>query len=572
MGKGRAYPHSTMGLFKIVSAAAAVVLASSLNPHLALAAPPHVGSVAPDFSLRTTDGKLVSLSGLRGKVVVVNFFATWCPPCRAETPDLITTSGAYAPRGVVFVGIDVKESAQLVQEFAGAKGVGFTLVLDRDGKVNDAYDVRAIPTTYVVGRDGRILYRQVDQLSGTVLASALNDVLAGRVPNESPLARRFAAISADGTQTVSALIAQSKTAQAAQQQAVALAAASHAIDAGVAANKKLDDLQNADDQSSINYFISTQQRDELGAVLAQAYALRAQLQPSAKTATSDLEQVALLLGQKAEDEERFAQAESYYKKAASYAPKDTKALDGIYLAAYEQRDYATAADAAQTEARIAPSDPESWLTLASSYNSLKRYDDAIAAEKTALALAGIDYANHPLKKHAAYEVGRVFLKMGRSAILAGKNDEASLYLATSSTIAPRTIVAQQAQEQLAALSPQPVYVAVSGSDNVATTGSQPAKLWVTVRNAASQTRMVHLAAMNVPKKWVLSFCYDKVCDPYKSDVSLAPNSTRRVELQVVPLSQVKGKWNMTLRPGGVDQMDVTVDGKTTKADITVLAS
>jgi len=70
---------------------------------------------------------------------------------------------------------------------------------------------------------------------------------------------------------------------------------------------------------------------------------------------------------------------------------------------------------------------------------------------------------------------------------------------------------------------------------------------------------------------VLSFCYEKVCDPYKSDVSVAANSTRRVELRVVPLSPIKGMWNMTLHPGGVDQMDVNVDG-TAKASITVLAS
>lgn len=558
-----------MRLLKIASLAAGLMAAALSTPHPALAAPPHVGAIAPDFSLRTTDGKMLKLSDLRGKVVVVNFFATWCPPCRAETPDLLRASNAFTRRGVVFVGVDAKESSELVQEFAGAKGIGYTLVLDRDGKVDVSYDVRAIPTTYVVGRDGRILYRQVDQLSNAVLAGALSDVLAGRVPNESPLAHRFATIASDATRTVSALVAQSKAAHA---KAVALAAVSHAIDAGVAANKKLDDVQSSDDQSSINYFTSTQQRDTLGAALAAAYDMRASLQPAAKTTTTDREQVALLLGQKAEDEERFAQAESYYKQAAALAPKDTKALDGIYLAAYEQRDYMTAAQAAESEARIAPKDPESWLTLASAYNSLKRYDEAIHAEQTALALAGVDYAKHPSKQHAAYEVGRVFLKMGRSEILAGRNDDAQLHLATSSTLAPGTIVAQQAQEQLAALAPQPVYVAVSGSDNVATIGTQPANLWVTVRNDAPQTRMVHLAAMNVPKKWVLSFCYEKVCDPYKSDVSLGPNSTRRVELRVVPLSPVQGKWNMTLRPGGVDQMDVTVDGKTTKASITVLAS
>jgi cytochrome c biogenesis protein CcmG/thiol:disulfide interchange protein DsbE len=556
----------------LIAASIAAAFACCLQAHAALAAAPAVGSLAPDFSLQTAAGKPLRLSDLRGKVVVLNFFATWCPPCRAETPDLVSTAAAYGARGVTFVGVDVKESAQLVQEFAGAKGVAYTVVLDSDGKVNDSYDVRAIPTTYVIGRDGRILYRQVDQLSGIVLASAINDALAGRVANESALGQKFAATAIDGAHVVSADLARAKTAQAAHDKASAVAAAGQAIEAGVAANKKLDDLQSSDDQSAINFWLSSQQRDALGVQLAQAYQLRAQLQPSAKTTSGDLEHGALLLGQKAEDEERFVQAESYYKQAAVYDPKDTQADDGIYLAAYEQRDYATSRAAAETETQIAPKDPESWLTLASALNSLKQYDDALAAERTALILATLNYADHPLKKHAAYEVGRVFLKTGRTQIMAGKDDDAKLSLATSSILAPGTIVAQQSDEQLAALSPQPVYVAISGSDNVATNGTAPAKLWVTVRNAASQTRMVHLAAVNVPKKWVLSFCYDKVCDPYKSDVSLGPNSTRRVELQMVPLSPIQGSWHMTLQPGGVDQMDVNVDGHAAKASVTVLAS
>jgi len=551
------------------AALAPAIAALALNMQPALAMPPTVGTRAPDFSLSTPDGKVVQLSSLRGNVVVVNFFATWCPPCRAETPDLVSQEASFAQRGVKFVGVDVKESGSLVQEFAAAKGIHYTLVLDKDGKVNEAYDVRAIPTTYVIGRDGKIVYRQVDQLSGTVLASALTDVLAGRVPNQSELGRRFASAAGTGTQAVTSSV---DAARATHDAAAQMADLNRAITAGTAANKSLDDLQNQDDQSAINYWEATTERDALGLALANAYEMRAKLDPTRAKSNSDLEQAALLRGQNAEDQEHFMQAETYYKQAAQLEPKDTKAYDGIYLAAYELRDYATSGAAAQTETRIAPADPESWLTLASALNSLKEYDGALAAEQQALVLASHAYAMHPLKKNAAYEVGRVFLKTGRTQILAGKDDDAKLSLASSSILAPGTIVAQQAQEQFAALSPQPVYVAVSGADQVKTNGTQPAKLWVTVRNPAAEPRMVHLAAVNVPKRWVLSFCYDKVCDPYKSDVSLAANATRRVELQVVPLSPVAGTWNMQLAPGGVDQMDVTVDGKSTKASITVLAS
>ena len=93
-----------------------------------------------------------------------------------------------------------------------------------------------------------------------------------------------------------------------------------------------------------------------------------------------------------------------------------------------------------------------------------------------------------------------------------------------------------------------------------------------MRNGAAAPRTIHLAAVNVPKKWVLSFCYEKVCDPYKSDVSLAANESRKVELRVVPLSPTGGPWNMHVQPGGVDQMNVDVNAKTQKTSIAVLAS
>lgn len=550
------------------------LLATSVSP--ASAAPPAVGAHAPDFALATPSGATIKLSDLRGKIVVLNFFATWCPPCRAETPDLIKTSSQYLKRGVVFLGVDKREPADLVTQFAAAKGVEFPLVLDTDGKVDELYDVRAIPTTYIIGRDGRIQYRQVDQLEGVVLAGALSDVIAGRMPNESALARRFGAMAAEAGAQIRALVATGTAAQKKGDVNGAFLASLQAIDAGVAANKKLDDLQVADGSSSINYFTSSLQRDAMGIELARAYELRAALKPHAVKTASDLEQAAMLRGQQAEDEERFGDAEALYKRAAALAPRDTKPLDGVYLAAYELRDYDSASAAAAAETRIAPNDPESWLTLAAAYNSLKRYDDALRAEGSALALAAIEYARNVPKKYAAhdsaYEVGRVFLKTARTAILAGDTDLATILLPNSPIIAPGTIVAQQAQEQYAALSPQPVYVAISGSDKAAGAASQQASLWLLVRNGAAAPRTVHLAAVNVPKKWVLSFCYARVCDPYKSDISLAANETRKVELRVVPLTSTGGPWNMRLEPGGVDQMNVDVSAPAQKASIAVLAS
>src|SRR5437588_3130075 len=101
----------------------------------ARAAAPAVGVAAPDFSLATTDGRSLSLSSLRGHVVVLNFFATWCPPCRAETPDLVAAARKYGQDGVIFLGVDDRERTSLVQVWAKAKGVAYPIVMDRDGAV-----------------------------------------------------------------------------------------------------------------------------------------------------------------------------------------------------------------------------------------------------------------------------------------------------------------------------------------------------------------------------------------------------------------------------------------------------
>src|SRR5579864_917714 len=109
----------------------AVVVVSLALTGRALASAPAVGTQAPVFELRSPSGDPLSLAAERGHVVVVNFFATWCPPCRAETPDLIAVEARYRARGVVFIGVDDREDGSLVTVFAKNKGIKYPLVLDR---------------------------------------------------------------------------------------------------------------------------------------------------------------------------------------------------------------------------------------------------------------------------------------------------------------------------------------------------------------------------------------------------------------------------------------------------------
>jgi len=120
-------------------------------------APPRDPRPAPDFHMRAPDGTNVALADLGGKVVVLNFWATWCQPCVKELPALQALADRHAAEGlaVVAVNVDRKDPGD-VADYGHRLGLSFALPLDPDGAVRDAYRVRALPTTYLIGRDGRL--------------------------------------------------------------------------------------------------------------------------------------------------------------------------------------------------------------------------------------------------------------------------------------------------------------------------------------------------------------------------------------------------------------------------------
>lgn len=119
---------------------------------------PRQGFAAPDFTLETLEGVPITLSDLRGKAVVVNLWASWCPPCRAEMPALQAAYEADRERGLEIVAIDMtyQDSEEDAQRFAKDFGLTFTIALDRDGTVARQYLLRALPSTFFVGPDGVI--------------------------------------------------------------------------------------------------------------------------------------------------------------------------------------------------------------------------------------------------------------------------------------------------------------------------------------------------------------------------------------------------------------------------------
>jgi cytochrome c biogenesis protein CcmG/thiol:disulfide interchange protein DsbE len=117
---------------------------------------------APAFQLPDLNGNTVSLEGFRGKIVLVHFWATFCVPCLEEMPVLESLWQEYGGEGLVILGIaGDRGKIDIVREFAGKTGVNFPVLHDRDGRVRKQYEVVALPTTYLVGRDGKISGRAV---------------------------------------------------------------------------------------------------------------------------------------------------------------------------------------------------------------------------------------------------------------------------------------------------------------------------------------------------------------------------------------------------------------------------
>ncbi len=116
---------------------------------------------APDFSLPDMDGTVHRLSDYRGRVVVVNFWATWCPPCREEMPSMQRAWKWMQKEGMVLLAINVGESEDQVFAFSGDYEVEFPLLLDKDSAVLNRWPARGLPTTYVVDPEGRLAFRAI---------------------------------------------------------------------------------------------------------------------------------------------------------------------------------------------------------------------------------------------------------------------------------------------------------------------------------------------------------------------------------------------------------------------------
>jgi cytochrome c biogenesis protein CcmG, thiol:disulfide interchange protein DsbE len=138
---------------------------------------PRVNFPAPAFTLNTLDDKTISLDDLRGKVVIVNFWATWCPPCRAEMPMLQAYSAENKNRGVIVLAIDVGEEKEVTQKFAADLGLTLPILLDHDTTVMTQFRVQALPTSFFIDREGVIRAVYLGAMNRAYVESQVNPLL-----------------------------------------------------------------------------------------------------------------------------------------------------------------------------------------------------------------------------------------------------------------------------------------------------------------------------------------------------------------------------------------------------------
>jgi peroxiredoxin len=125
-----------------------------------------VGRTPPDFSLKDTNGKRLSLSGYQGKVVVLNFWATWCGPCKTEIPWFIEFEKQFQTRGFTVLGVSMDEEGwKVVNPYVAEHKINYPIVL-ADEEVNESYGgIEALPTTLLIGRDGKVAFLHAGLIS-----------------------------------------------------------------------------------------------------------------------------------------------------------------------------------------------------------------------------------------------------------------------------------------------------------------------------------------------------------------------------------------------------------------------
>jgi cytochrome c biogenesis protein CcmG/thiol:disulfide interchange protein DsbE len=136
-----------------------------------------VNRPAPDFSLTTFKGNTISLADLHGKPVVINFWASWCPPCKIEAPLIERTWRAYKSRGLIFLGVNIQDRKEDALDYMREFNITYPNGPDPSGEIAIDYGVSGLPVTFFVSRNGEVVRRWVGAIEKNVLTSSIEEIM-----------------------------------------------------------------------------------------------------------------------------------------------------------------------------------------------------------------------------------------------------------------------------------------------------------------------------------------------------------------------------------------------------------
>jgi len=482
---------------------------------------PQVGAPAPDFHLTTLDGKPVALADYRGKTLVINTWATWCPPCREETPDLISSAKRLtASSGVAFLGVDSTEEAPIVRAFIASKQLPYPQAIDADKAFEKAYDIRAFPTTYVIDGTGIVRARYVGNISPQILAGFVDDARAGR----------------DG---VLATAAQKKADAILDPAKFAFTGDAAAVRATMKkALEAIDDAENV--EGDTDYLRILAEENTLRDAAVAAFA------PLAET-PQDRALVARIQGDAAAAREEWPAALAAYARGLDAVPEDVDSLAGYAQALHETGDEARAAD---TYGRLVLLDPsvDNYVSLGVTDGDAKRYDDGAVAFAQAIGRARAAVIAKPTDAKATRKLAWAYLYEGRLFAKAGATSKARAAFAQTAAWAAKlpkkdsryAMYLEEAQEATVALdTAQPqgkTALSLAPWTGPDLPGSVASTYKYRLVVAGTPGKAVALAASGLPKHWVASFCSDRECAPFRTTVALPASGVKVIEFQVIPQS------------------------------------
>jgi thiol-disulfide isomerase/thioredoxin/predicted Zn-dependent protease len=483
-----------------------------------------VGSAAPPIRGTTLAGTPLATGATAGKVTILNFWASWCPPCRAETGDLNAAYRKLHAPDVTFLGIDTTETAPIVKTFLSAKSVPYPTAL-AGPDVYNAYGIAYIPTTIVIDAHGIVRARWV---GGVAPAQVARYIAAAR-------AGRNAAFVSPVQAQIDALLAPSRynfRGTAAQRNA--------AVAAMMGAFEKANTLE----EKNPTAVDDERMQLESGTVrIAAGIAMRDGAATKAERAKG-----LAVLAQGYGDQNRWADAAATDRAALALQPDNAMLVSALSIAYYRLHDYPAMIAQAKRYIALKPGDGDGWSDLGLAYQRTRHFAAAVPAYVRSIALLKATAAKTPTQwtiadvADTALDLANVYVTLGdvanTRATFALANTYGDRLDAQGKYQNLKRNVKERTQEGLIAVAlaggnGKPV-LSIAPWTGPDLPGSVASTLKYRLIVASAADAAVTLHAAGLARDWVASFCADGLCSPEQVSFHAPPSGVKTYEFQLVP--------------------------------------